>query len=105
MYPLMFPENVRAQLVESSGWVLYKASVVEDTHDFDIHWWWDSMKDRLPTVYAYAIETLYIVHTSCDVERSFSMGKNVRSEKQYSMNHGLHKAYVSFRFHGVVNAL
>ena len=32
---------------------------------------------------------------SCDVERSFSIGKHVRFEKQ-------HKAYVSFCFNGVV---
>ena len=36
MYPLMFPQNVQAQLVESGDWVLYKASPVEDTHIFDI---------------------------------------------------------------------
>ena len=54
--------------------------------------------------YPYAIQTLCIPHTSCDVERSFSMWKNVRSEKQYNMQHALHKAYVSFGFNGVVDA-
>ena len=81
-----------------------QASVVKDTRDFDIHRLWDSMKERLLTMYTYAIQTLCIPHTSCDVERSFSMWKNVRSEKQYSMQRGLHKAYVSFGFNGFVNA-
>ena len=62
------------------------------------------MKDRLPTMYPYAIQTLCIPHTSCDVERSFSMWKNVRSKKQYNMTYALHKVYVSFGFNGVVDA-
>ena len=37
MYPLMFPDNVHAQLFESDEWALYKASLVEDPCDFDIH--------------------------------------------------------------------
>ena len=47
------------------------------------------MKEQLPTMKAYAIQTLCILHASCDVERSFSTRKNVHSEKQYSMQHGL----------------
>ena len=90
-YPLMLPNNVRAQVVDNGEWALYKACVVPDNGDFDIHQWWDSMKDRLPTMYPYAIQTLCIPHTSCDVERSFSMWKNVRSEKQYNMQHVLTK--------------
>ena len=103
-YPLMLPNNVQAQVVDNGEWALYKACVVPDNGDFDIHQWWDSMKDRLPTMYPYAIQTLCIPHTSCDVERSFSMWKNVRSEKQHNMQHALHKAYVSFGFNGVVDA-
>ena len=82
MYPLMRPHNVHAQLVESGEWALY----------CDIHQWWDTMKERLPTMYPCAIKTLCIPHTSCDVEHSFSMWKLVRSEKQSSMQHGSHKA-------------
>ena len=104
MYPLMFPQNVHAQSVESGDWVVYKASPVEDTHIFDIHRWWDSMKERLPTMYAYAIQTLCITHTSCYSQHTFSVWNIVRSEKQYSMQHGLHKANVSFGFNGFVNA-
>ena len=62
------------------------------------------MKDRLSTMYPYALQTLCIPHTSCDVERSFSMWKNVRSEKQYNMQDALHKAYVSFGLKSVVDA-
>ena len=97
----------KRKLVESGEWALYKASVVSETCDFDIHqWWdttvyfavdfwvvdagfaldlkflaldlgrvirrkvdswWDSMKERLPTMYPCAIQTLCIPHTSCDV--------------------------------------
>ena len=103
-YPLMLPNNVQAQVVDNGEWALYKACVAPDNGDFDIHQWRDSMKDRLPTMYPYAIQTLCIPHTSCDVERSFSMWKNVRPEKQYNMQHALHKAYVSFGFNGVVDA-
>ena len=61
-------------------------------------------QERLPTTYPCVTQTLCIPHTSCDVECSFCMRKNVHCEKQYSMQHGLHKAYVSFGFNGVVNA-
>ena len=105
-YPLMVPHNMHAQLVESGEWMLYKASlVVEDTRSFDVHQWWDSMKERLPTMYPYVLQTLCMPHTSCNVGHSFSMWKNVCSEKQCSMQHGLHNVYVSFGFNGVVNAL
>ena len=57
---------------------------------------------RLPTMYPIARSILAIPHTSCDVERSFSVWKRVRSEKQQSMKEGTHKAYVSFCFNGVV---
>ena len=103
-YPLMLPNNVQAQVVDNGEWALYKACVVPDNGDFDIHQWWDCMKDRLPTMYPYAIQPLCIPHTLCDVERSFSMWKNVRSEKPNNMQHALHKAYVSFGFNGVVDA-
>ena len=55
MYPLMFPNTVHAQLVESADWALYKASLVEDTCVFDIHHWWDSIKEWLPTMYPYLL--------------------------------------------------
>ena len=57
---------------------------------------------RLPTMYPIARSILAIPHTSCDVERSFSVWKRVRSEKQQSMKEGTQKAYVSFCFNGVV---
>ena len=43
-----------------------------------------------------------IPHMSCDVERSCWIWKRVYFEKQHSMQHGTHKAYVSFGFNGVV---
>ena len=55
-------------------------------------------------MHPYAIQTLCIPHTSCDVEHSFSMLKNVRSEKQYSMQRALYMVYVSFGFNGIVDA-
>ena len=100
----MFPHNLHAQLVESGEWALCKAYLFEDTCDFGIHQWWDSMKEWLPTMYPYAIQTLCIPHTPCDGVCSFSKWKNVRSEKQSSMQHGMHKVYVSFGFNDVVNA-
>ena len=57
--------------------------------------WWEAMTLRLPTMYPIAWSILAIPHTACNVERSFSVWKHVRSEKQ-------HKAYVSFYFNGVV---
>ena len=75
-------QHVHAHLVDNGAWALYKASMVSDNGDFDIHQWWDRMKDRLPTMYPYAFQTLCILHTSCDVGLSFSMWKNVRSQKQ-----------------------
>ena len=61
----------------------------------DVLQWWEAMALCLPTMYPIARSILAIPHTSCDVERSFSVWKRVRSEKQ-------HKAYVSFCFNGVV---
>ena len=37
MYPLMFPQKVHTQSVETGEWALYKASVVKDTRGLDIH--------------------------------------------------------------------
>ena len=56
----------------------------------------------VPTMYPIGRSILAIPHTSCNVERSFSVWKHVRSEKQHNMKEGTHKAYVSFCFNGVV---
>lgn len=101
-FSLVFPPAVHDQLVQSGEWALYRASVTPSTPQFDILNWWDSMADRLPVMYRYARRVLSIPHTSCDVERSFSAWKRVRSEKQQSMKEKTHKAYVSFCFNGVV---
>ena len=37
MYALIFPHKIRAQLVESGECALYKAALVKDRRDFDIH--------------------------------------------------------------------
>ena len=76
--------------------------MVHDSRDFDIQW--GSMKERLSTMYPYAVQTLCLLHTSCDVERSFSMWKKVCSEKQYNIQRALRKAHVSFGFNGIVDA-
>ena len=57
---------------------------------------------RLPNLYHVARCILAIPHTSCDVERSFSAWRRVRSEKQLRMKDGAHKAFVSFCLNGVV---
>ena len=90
----MFPNNVHAHSVDSGDWdwALYKAYGVPDNCDFDIHQWWDSMKDHLLTMYPYAVKTWCITHTSCDVEHSVSMWKNVHSENRYTMQYVLQQS-------------
>ena len=56
----MFPNNVHAHVVDIGEWALYKASVVPDNGDFDIHNWWYSRRDRLPTMYPYLLGSLII---------------------------------------------
>ena len=41
---------------------------------------------------------------ACDVERTFSVWKRVRSDRQHDMKKGTHKANVSFYFSGTVPA-
>ena len=101
-FPDIFPSSIRDQVVDSGEWNLYRESIQPDSQKFDLLQWWESMAPRLPIMYACARRTLAIPHTSCDVERSFSVWKRVRSDKQYSMQEGTHKAYVSFCFNGVV---
>ena len=81
---------------------MYRDSVTPSTPQFDVLRWWEGMAVRLPTLYRIARSNLAIPHTCCDVERSFSVGKRVRSDKQQGMAEGTHKAYVSFCFNGVV---
>ena len=91
---------VRKGHIAAARWM----SDSQSSKKFDILEWWEAMAGRLPIMYHYARRTLAIPHTSCDVERSFSVWKRVRSDKQYSMKEGTHKAYVSFCFNGVVPA-
>ena len=60
------------------------------------------MKGCLPRMYPWVRRTLSIPHTSCDLERTFSVWKRVRSDKRYNMEHDTHEAYVSLCFNGVV---
>ena len=101
-FPDIFPSSIHDEVVKSGEWSLYRESIQAQSPKFDILQWWESMAPRLPIMYRCARRTLAIPHTSCDVERSFSVWKRVRSDKQYSMKDGTHKAYVSFCFNGVV---
>ena len=102
--PSMLPNNVHAHVVDDGEWALQKASVVPDDGDLDIQHRWDGMKDRLPTMYPYAIRTLCIPDTPCDVERPFSTRKNVGSVKQHNIQHASNKAHVSFGSSGIAVA-
>ena len=75
-----------------------------DSRTFDILELWDGMFARPPLMYKCVRCTLGVPHTSCDVERTFSVWKCVRSDKQHNMQEGTHKAYVSFHFNGPVLA-
>ena len=101
-FPLIFSTQVQQTLLENGEWKVYRDSVTPSTPQFDVLQWWEGMAVRLPTMYRIARSILAIPHTSCDVERSFSVWKRVRSDKQQSMAEGTHKAYVSFCFNGVV---
>ena len=101
-FPLIFSTQVQQTLLENGEWKVYRDSVTPSTPQFDVLQWWKGMAVRLPTMYRIARSILAIPHTSCDVERSFSVWKRVRSDKQQSMAEGTHKAYVSFCFNGVV---
>ena len=101
-FPLIFSTQVQQTLLENGEWKVYRDSVTPSTPSFDVLQWWEGMAVRLPTMYRIARSILAIPHTSCDVERSFSVWKRVRSDKQHSMAEGTHKAYVSFCFNGVV---
>ena len=101
-FPLIFSTQVQQTLLENGEWKVYRDSVTPSTPQFDVLQWWEGMPVRLPTMYRIARSILAIPHTSCDVERPFSVWKRVRSDKQQSMAEGTHKAYVSFCFNGVV---
>ena len=101
-YPHVIPSELCPSIEQSGEWKLYLDSVQPSTQKFDILGWWEGMREHLPLLYRCARGTLAIPHTSYDVERSFSMWKRVRSEKQHNMQHGTHKAYVSFCFNGAV---
>ena len=83
----------------------YLDSLQPSTQQFDMLGLWEGMRECLLALYKCARRTLAIPHTTCDVDRSFSMSKRVRSEKQYRMQHDTHKAYVSFCLTGVVPPL
>ena len=101
-FPLIFPDNLQSIIVDNGDRDLYRANVHSSTPKFDILQWWEAMKERLPHMYKCACRILAIPHTSCDVERSFSIWKRVQLDKQENMKEGTYKAYVSFCFNGVV---
>ena len=100
VFPLIFSTQVQQTLLESREWKVYRDSVTPSTPQFAVLQWWEGMAMRLPTMYRIARSILAIPHTSCDAERSFSVWKCVRSDKQQHMAEGTHKAYVFFN--GVV---
>ena len=73
------------KIKQSGEWKLNVDSVQPSTQQFNILGWWEGMHEWLPLLYKCARRMLVIPHTSCDVERSFSMRKRVRCEKQHSM--------------------
>ena len=90
-------------IVQSGEWWLYRESVAAESRNFDILEWWEGMSIRPPLMYELVRRMLRVPHTSCDVERTFSVWKRMRSE-QHNMQEGTHKAYVSFCFNGTVPA-
>ena len=96
--PLIFPPQKCSEILDSVEWTLYRSSATPCSSDFDVIQWWVGMKDRLPRMYPLVRRTLCIPHNSCDVERTFLVWKQVRSDKQYNMQHETHKAHVSFCF-------
>mmetsp|Transcript_35349 Transcript_35349/g.59352 ORF Transcript_35349/g.59352 Transcript_35349/m.59352 type:complete len:129 (+) Transcript_35349:410-796(+) len=101
-FPLIFLDNLQSIIVDNGEWDLCRANVQPSTPKFDILRWWEAMKERLPHMYKCARRILAIPHTSCDVERSFSIWKRVQSDKQENMKESTHKAYISFCFNGVL---
>ena len=102
-FPHVFPSNQCHAIVGSGEWLLFRENVVADSRNFDILQWWEGMSARLPLIYKCVRRTLSVPHTSCNVERTFSFWKRVRSNK-HNMQEGTHKAYVSFCFNGTVPA-
>ena len=102
VFPLIFSTQVQQTLLENGEWKLYRDSVALSTLQFDVLQWWEGMAVRLPSIYRIARSIVAIPHTSCAVERSFSVWKRIGSNKQQSTAEGTHKAYVSFCFNGVV---
>ena len=78
------PTDLCPRIEQSGEWQLYLDSVQPRTQQFDILGWWEGMCERLPLLCKCARRTLAIPHTSCDVDRSFSMWKRVHSEKQHT---------------------
>ena len=75
--------------------------VVPGNQNSDNLQWCQGMRDRRPLMYRCVRRVLTIPHTLCDVERTFSVWKRVRSNnKQHSLKEGTHKAYLSFCFNG-----
>ena len=74
-YDLVFPPRLQSEIVQSGQWRLYRESVAGNTSKFDILEWWEGISLRLPLLYPHARRILAIPHTSCDVERSFSVWK------------------------------
>ena len=81
-FPLISPPDIQGGIVESGQWKLYRESIAATKPQFDILGWWEGMNGCLPLMYPCARRILAIPHTSCDVERSFSVWKRARSDKQ-----------------------
>ena len=78
-------EEAARTVLENGEWKVDRDSGTPSTPQFDVLQWWEGMAVRLPTMYRIARSILAIPHTSCDVERSFSVWKRVRSDKQQGM--------------------
>ena len=89
-------------IVESGEWYFYRENVTPHSRDFDILQWWEGMYARLPLMTKCVRHTLSVPHTPCDVERTFSGWKRVRSKQQHNIEEGTHKGYVSFCVNGTV---
>lgn len=106
-YSAVIPPSLAQKVVANGEWELYLSLARQATSEStrDILCWWAALEDdRCKLLSERARHVLAIPPTTCDVERTFTTYKAVRSDKQIRFSQETHVAYVSFGFNGALSA-
>ena len=91
-------QNPSAELLEE--WMIYKHYRDELPTPLSIPEFWDSMKDRFPSLSRIAADAIWMPATSVDVERSFSLYKHLLNDRRESLTELNTRRLVMLYFNG-----